>query len=59
MHTSTMVQSLALFTLLATLAAVGVAYLLFMRKRTNRHPEEAPTRPEGAFSHTGDDSSSQ
>ncbi len=57
MHTSTMVQSLALFTLLATLAAVGVAYLLFMRKRTNRHPEEAVNRPGGAFERTKDDSS--
>ena len=57
MHTSTMVQSLALFTMLATLVAVGVAYLLFMRKRSNRHPEEAGNRPGGAFAPEKDDPS--
>ena len=57
MHTSTMVQSLALFTLLATLAIVGVAYLLFVRKRSNRHPAEAATTKGATMAPSKDESS--
>jgi hypothetical protein len=42
MHTSTMIQSLALFTLIGSLVIIVIAYLLFMRKRSNRHPVEKP-----------------
>lgn len=42
MHTSSMLQYLSLFTLLAVLAVIVVAYLFFIRKRSNRHPVEKP-----------------
>jgi hypothetical protein len=42
MSTNTMIPSLFLFTLLAVLAIAVVAYVLFLRKRRNRHPVEKP-----------------
>jgi ABC-type Fe3+ transport system permease subunit len=42
MRTSVMFQSLSLATLVAILVVAVVAYLLFLRKRSNRHPVEKP-----------------
>jgi heme/copper-type cytochrome/quinol oxidase subunit 2 len=55
MSTSGIIPSLFLFTLIAVVVVATVAYLLFLRKRSNRHPVEkphlarktmAPTKPE-------------
>ncbi len=40
MDTSELIPSLALFTLIGILALAMVGYLLFKRKRANRHPME-------------------
>jgi ABC-type Fe3+ transport system permease subunit len=42
MRTSVMFQSLSLATLIAVLVVAVIAYLLFLRKRSNRHPVEKP-----------------
>ena len=42
MRTSVMFQSLSLVTLIAVLVVAVVAYLLFLRKRSKRHPVEKP-----------------
>jgi hypothetical protein len=42
MSTHSIIPSLFLFTLLAVLVAAVVGYLLFLRKRSNRHPVEKP-----------------
>jgi hypothetical protein len=42
MSTSAMIPSLAMFTLIAVLLVGIAAYLLFLRKRSNRHPAETP-----------------
>ncbi len=42
MRTSVMFESLSLVTLTAVLVVSVVAYLLFLRKRSNRHPVEKP-----------------
>ena len=40
MSSTDFLSSLNLFTLVAVLAVVGIALLLFLRKRSNRHPLE-------------------
>ncbi len=42
MSTSAITPSLFLFTLITVLAIAVVGYLLFLRKRGNRHPVELP-----------------
>ncbi len=55
MSTPQLIPYLFLFTLVAVLTIAVVAYALFLRKRSNRHPVEkpelagktmAPTKPE-------------
>ncbi len=55
MSTSGIIPSLCLFTLIAVVVVAVIAYLFFLRKRSNRHPVEnphlagktmAPTKPE-------------
>ncbi len=57
MSNSMIIPALSLFTLLAVLVIIVVAYGLFVRKRSNRHPVEkphlagrtmAPTKPESS-----------
>ncbi len=42
MSNSGIIPSLFLFTLIAVLIVAAVAYLLFLRKRSNRQPVEKP-----------------
>ena len=42
MSTSALVPSLFLFTLIAVVLIAIAGYLLFLRKRRNRHPVETP-----------------
>lgn len=44
MSTSAIVPSLFLFTLIAVVVIALGAYLLFIRKRSNRHPVEKPSQ---------------
>ncbi len=47
MDATEMIPSLALFTLIAVMAVAVVGFILFKRKRSNRHPMEQ--RPDEAI----------
>jgi hypothetical protein len=57
MGTSVMLQSLSLATLIAILVVAVVAYLLFLRKRSNRHPVEKPELARRSMAPKRDESS--
>ena len=56
MSTHAMIPSLFLFTLLAVLLIAVVGYVLFLRKRGNRHPVERPSQAGHTMAPTKEDS---
>lgn len=53
MEANDLIPSLALMTLLLVVAFAVVGYVLFKRKRANRHPMEQ--RPDGAIARVRED----
>ena len=55
MSTPQMIPALFLFTLIAALVIAVVAYGLFLRKRSNRHPVERPSQAGHTMAPTEDE----
>jgi predicted exporter len=55
MSTPNLIPSLFLFTLIAVLLIATVGYLLFLRKRGNRHPVEKPSQAGKTMAPTHDE----
>jgi hypothetical protein len=57
MSTSAITPTLFLFTLIAVLVVAVIAYVLFLRKRGNRHPVEHPSKAGRTMAPTKDEGS--